>query len=114
MATLIFSGKKLKAKINAIDSDNIKAFNALIEARGHIVTLDARPYVALLDDLQIFYTLQEDHPWARVANPGTDDESVKSTHATYRDACIARKISGGDVMKFCTDENGTRNLTTEF
>jgi hypothetical protein len=54
-------------------------------------------------------------PYVIVANPGFDDEFVVSEHATYEEACEAKRHDPSsdfdtDVMKRRADDS----LTTEF
>lgn len=40
-----------------VDGDNIKYFDSIMSTKGNVVTLDTRPYVDLLNEFNIFYTL---------------------------------------------------------
>ncbi len=42
-----------------IDADNVRWVNNLILAKGRLTTLDGRPYVDLLCQYGVFYTLKE-------------------------------------------------------
>jgi hypothetical protein len=53
---LYYDATKVKACASKIDTDSIKAFDALVKGGGHLTVLDARPYAALLDELKITYT----------------------------------------------------------
>ena len=113
--TLKYSVAKVKACSKQIDSDNIKAFDQLVKGGGTFQTLDARPYMDLLDDLKIVYQLTESAMTLTAAEKAEIIEDFKEWSGGYTPDECPCKPDGRKDDKELTHESYIKNaLDTKF
>jgi hypothetical protein len=56
-ATIRFDKSALKNKFQLINQDNVQTFDRLCKTDGIFFTLDDRPYVDLLTEINVFFTV---------------------------------------------------------